>query len=157
MANDGVKVERIQAGRPWPLDFKLEATQYEAIGKLIVKAIVRNVRGQKTATGLAQKENDPSTKKRKQKKRGHTLSLVDDPTEHRFSRQGRYEIETDSDGVTVYPNDLKVSGYVQEKGYVGWMAPDAEGFTAIRGAINQVIKQAQRKAAKFKKKVKSGG
>lgn len=154
-----MKIERTKKGRPWVLEFKLNESDWNRIGEAILKSFLRNVRGQVTATGLQQKKNAPNTiaaKRKKGRRSPANSSLVDDPKTYRFSRGSNYEIDTDKEGATVFPRDLKVSRYVQKKGYVGWIGVDSRAKRAIVKLFNSFIKRAANRA-KRRKETKTKG
>ena len=141
---DGFKVtvERVSGGPP---SFDLGSADWSKIGNIVVASVLQNIKQQKTARGEPIKENAPATKRMKLNRGRGSRSLVDDPKSYRFYRNANFAVEADARGVTVYPRDLRVSRFVQLKGYVGWLALNKAGWVLVRKILKAAILGASRR------------
>ena len=140
-------IEKVKGHLPTPLDFDLSVEEWGKVGAQVVNGILSNVLNQQTSTGGRLKKNAPSTLARKFSLRRGSKSLVDDPGQRRFSRRGSFVIESDANGVTVYPRAIDISRKVQLKGYLGWMRPGVVAWEKIKKIVMASIRR-NRAAAK---------
>lgn len=127
-----------------PPKVRLDRQAYEEIGDACTASILRNIQEQRQADGSPLKQNAQGTQERKLREGKPLLSLVDE--EHRFvkGRGDSWAVRASDDEVVVEPATeefAEIVGYVQERGYVGWFGPSAEGWSVIRGIIRKALER----------------
>jgi hypothetical protein len=151
-----IKLVRTQAFKAPSMT--MPASVKDKIAKIALIGILKNIKEQKQADGSELKQNPQGYARAKRARgetwRGAVLALV--KSEHRFTRPDLWSSKWSGSGLnlrlTVEPTSRedtkRISLAVQQRGYVGWFAPDKDSIQAIRQVLRDWIRAQLRSVAR---------
>lgn len=118
-----------------PIDFSDLPLVLHKCARVVVDEITRSIYRRVTPRGIPQKENKPSTVRKK----GHDHPLVE--RTGRYMDKDTYGIQNKSDHsveIRMNPNASKIAGYLEKRGYYFFDIPDV-AETRITAMLDRYI------------------